>query len=381
MNEKTWTPERPDPTDVSVTCLLRGDQDRDQTAIHGPRVDIRAHVAYFKLSEEMPMATRKKRSRTLQGTPKRLATESGAQRHALPTRKVKGKATPDAKTAAAKKARARTAVSPRLAVAKNKAARAGTKPQPRRAKVGAFINPQAQLAKLSAEAGMTATPRATWRGAGVPTDQRGIEEPTMPEGFFNAYTGLPLTTQDYSDAAQTLGCELAAVKAVAQVETAGASFDMNDRPTILYERHVFSRNTVPRGKFDQTNPDLSASKPYPPGTFGTKDYQFVKLARAYQLDHDAALKAASWGKFQILGENHEACGFAAVADFARAMTISECEHLKAFVKFLLNSPGRLGAIRKKDWTALAVSYNGANYAQYQYDVKLAHAYAEYADVA
>lgn len=77
----------------------------------------------------------------------------------------------------------------------------------------------------------------------------------------------------------------------------------------------------------------------------------MKLPRAFQLELDqaAALKPPSWGKFQILGEYCKACGFATVADFVKAMTISEIEHLKAFVKFLPSSSKRLQAIRKKDW--------------------------------
>ena len=205
--------------------------------------------------------------------------------------------------------------------------------------------------------------------------------PSMPEGFFAAYTGAPLSEQDFADAAQTLGCEVAAVKAVAEVESAGAGFDANKRPTILYERHVFSRNTLPRGRFDQTDPDLSGSKPYPPGTYGDKNQQFVKLARAFQLDQDAALKAPSWGKFQILGENYKACGFTTAADYVKAMTISEGEHLKAFVRFLFSSPKRLQAIRDKDWPAFARQYNGPNYAQFKYDTKLASAYAKHAPSA
>ena len=52
-----------------------------------------------------------------------------------------------------------------------------------------------------------------------------------------------LTEKDYRDAAFQLGCEVAAIKAVAYTETAGAGFDSQDQPTILFERHIFSRLT------------------------------------------------------------------------------------------------------------------------------------------
>jgi hypothetical protein len=239
----------------------------------------------------------------------------------------------------------------------------------RRAARAVAFNPQLQLTKVAPDTPAT-------RGA-----SRGIESATLPAGFFSAFTGAAVTEQDFADAAQTLGCEVAAVKAVAQVETAGASFDASRRPTILYERHVFSRSTIPAGKFDQTSPDLSAVKGYPPGTYGTKDQQFVKLAQAFQLDPDAALKAASWGKFQILGENHKACGFATVAEFVKAMTISEGEHLKAFVRFMRADSRKLQAIREKNWAELAKLYNGRDYAKFKYDTKLAAAYAAHAQTA
>jgi hypothetical protein len=225
-----------------------------------------------------------------------------------------------------------------------------------------------QLSKVAADAPAT-------RGA-----SRGIESAALPAGFFSSFTGAALAEQDFADAAQILGCEVAAVKAVAQVETAGAGFDASRRPTILYERHVFSRSTTPAGKFDQAAPDLSAPKGYPPGTYGTKDQQFVRLAQAFQLDPDAALKAASWGKFQILGENHKACGFATVAEFAKAMTVSEGEHLKAFIRFMRADPRKLQAIRDKNWAALAKLYNGSDYAKFKYDTKLAAAYAAHAQL-
>jgi hypothetical protein len=228
------------------------------------------------------------------------------------------------------------------------------------------FNPQLQLSKLAAD------------GSAPTSAARGIEGATLPAGFFSAFTGAAVSEQDYAEAAQTLGCEVAAVKAVAQVESAGAGFDASRRPTILYERHVFSRSTVPTGKFDRTSPDLSAAGGYPPGGYGTKDQQFVKLAQAFQLDPDAALKAASWGRFQILGENHKACGFASVAEFVKAMTISESEHLKAFVRFMRADARKLQAIRAKDWAALAKLYNGRDYAKFKYDTKLAAAYAAHA---
>jgi hypothetical protein len=49
---------------------------------------------------------------------------------------------------------------------------------------------------------------------------------------------------------------------------------------------------------------------------------------------DAGLSAASYGAFQILGENHKACGYATPFDFVLAMCQTEGAQLAAFVNFL-----------------------------------------------
>lgn len=107
----------------------------------------------------------------------------------------------------------------------------------------------------------------------------------------------------------------------------------------------------------------------------------MKIARAYALDPVAALKAPSWGMFQILGENHKACGFANVKSYALAMFTSPAAHLRAFVAFVRASPRLHEALIARDWAAFARAYNGPQYAKYEYDKKMAAAYARHAVAA
>lgn len=244
-------------------------------------------------------------------------------------------------------------------------------PSPRSARRAGDFDPAAQLDKLDAEVQGPAGPRRRGSAGVVPVVAG------LPSDFFASYTGEPLAEPAFLEAASALGCEVAAVRAVAEVESRGAGFDTERRPTLLYERHVFSRNTVPRGKHDAAHPDLSSRQPYAPGTFGNTERQWVKLGQAYGLDPVAALKAPSWGLFQILGENHRACGYASVADYARAMTTSPVAHLRAFVAFVRSNPTLLKAIRERNWAAFARAYNGPNYTQYRYDQKMAAAYARH----
>jgi hypothetical protein len=173
-------------------------------------------------------------------------------------------------------------------------------------------------------------------------------------------------------AAAALECEVAAIRAVAKVESSRAAFDDRDRPTILYERHLFHRLTGGRfdGQSDLSNPEA--------GGYGTFASQYGKLERAYALDADAALKACSWGMFQILGQNHAASGFATVVDYVKAMCQSESAHLKAFVSFIKSNSSMRAALRERDWPGFARLYNGPQYHRNRYDERMAEAYSQFA---
>jgi hypothetical protein len=290
-----------------------------------------------------------------------LQQQSGDKAMATQTKK------PAAKKAAAKKSSAKKVAADKVAAKKVAAKKPMAKVTPvKAAPAKKTVAKKAPARKAAVSRGMPAAAGAASVAASMPPD------------FFSAYTGAPITDADYAQAAQALGCEAAAIKAVAEVETRGAAFDASNRPTILYERHIFAKSTVPPGKFNAAYPDLSANTGYGPGGYGTMGQQYGKLARAFQLDPDAALKAPSWGKFQILGVNFRECGYATVAEFVKAMTTSEREHLLAFVKFVASSPARLQALRNKDWAGFALRYNGPEYAKFSYDKKMAAAYAKFA---
>lgn len=178
-----------------------------------------------------------------------------------------------------------------------------------------------------------------------------------------------LTDEDYKTAAETLKVEVAAIKAVASVETKGASFDDDGRPRILYERHYFHRLTA--GKYDKKNPDISNATS---GGYGKFSAQYGKLERAYKLDAEAALKSASWGRFQIMGSNYAAAGYTSVRQFVMAQARAESEHLKAFTNFVNSSKSMKEALQKKDWAKFAKAYNGPKYKDNDYDTKMEAAY-------
>lgn len=226
---------------------------------------------------------------------------------------------------------------------------------------------------------------------GLPTrkttnDQAGLD-------FLQGYTGEKITEEDYRRAAARIGCEVAVIKAVAEVESKKAAFDSKNRPTILYERHVFARSTDPKGKYDKANPDISwFKKPYREANKENLNLvkqgkleqhevygnSYPRLAKAYSLDKNAALKACSWGKFQILGENFIAAGHKTVLSFVQAMCRSEKEHLECFVKFVNSNKHLKAAAINKNWEEFARRYNGKKYKKFKYDKKMKEAYKKYA---
>jgi peptidoglycan hydrolase-like protein with peptidoglycan-binding domain len=180
----------------------------------------------------------------------------------------------------------------------------------------------------------------------------------------------PLRPADFATAAASLDCDVAAIQAVAKVESARAAFDDLGRPTILYERHLFRRFT--KGKFDN-RPDLSNPEA---GGYGKFSEQYGKLQRAYKLDEEAALKACSWGMFQILGSNHRAAGFETVSPYVKAMCQTELDQLNAFVSFIRNNAGMHAGLRQHDWETFARLYNGPAFHKNRYDERMADAHRQ-----
>jgi N-acetylmuramidase len=180
-----------------------------------------------------------------------------------------------------------------------------------------------------------------------------------------------LTAVDYARAAANVKCEAAVVQAVAETETRRAAWVDDGRPTILFERHYFSR--LSRHQFDRSHPDISNPTP---GGYGLSSGQWSRLRRAAMLDETAALQAASWGAFQIMGENYNECGFASVDAFVDAMVAGEQQQLDAFIAYVKHDLRRVKAMQQRDWATFAQLYNGPDYADNDYDSKMAEAYAK-----
>jgi hypothetical protein len=189
-----------------------------------------------------------------------------------------------------------------------------------------------------------------------------------------------LTETDFEQAAGLLKCDVAAVKAVAEVESSGNGFLTDGRVKILFEGHKFYKFT--NGKYAQSHPTICYKKWtkafYAKGPTADirGDGELKRLDEAMALDRPAALMSASYGKFQIMGFNFPVCGFGKVEDFYTSMQVSEGEQLKAFCNYVVGNAID-DELRMHHWAEFAMRYNGAEYKKNEYDTKLAKAYAKY----
>lgn len=180
-----------------------------------------------------------------------------------------------------------------------------------------------------------------------------------------------LVESDYAEAATSLGCDVAAIKAVCEVEAPQGGFHADGAtPRILFEAHHFHRLTG--GRFTASHPNISSAK-WNRALYVGGAGEHKRLQEAVALDRDAALQSASWGKFQIMGFNYELAGYPTVQEFVNAVYAGEREQLQGFVTFLGNT-GLTAALREHRWMDFARGYNGAGYAANQYDTKLAAAW-------
>ncbi|WP_115716988.1 N-acetylmuramidase domain-containing protein [Gallaecimonas mangrovi] len=180
----------------------------------------------------------------------------------------------------------------------------------------------------------------------------------------------PLQETDYQQAAADLGIALAALKAVADVESQGNAFLHSGRPVILFEAHIFSRLT--NHVFDATQPALSSAT-WNRALYLGGEQEYDRLTAAMALNRAAALQSASWGQFQIMGFHYSAAGFSDIDEMVTAQFTSAKEQLAAFVSFIKSQ--QLGQyLQTKQWDDFARRYNGESYQQNHYAERLQAAY-------
>ncbi|WP_459614354.1 N-acetylmuramidase domain-containing protein [Bordetella sp. 2513F-2] len=219
--------------------------------------------------------------------------------------------------------------------------------------------------------------RALQRVSGLVVDGR--YGPKSKAALQRLDTRRLLRERDLQDAAERLGVPLASIKAVNEVESAGSGFLEDGRPKILFERHVFynrlGEHGLDPGPYAERYPSLVNPKR---GGYAGGTAEYTRLASAEAICRPAALEAASWGSFQIMGYHWRNLGYEGIEVFVQAQGMGETQQLDAFVRFLLADRALLRALRARRWAEFARRYNGPAYAANLYDVKLARAFDRFA---
>ena len=180
---------------------------------------------------------------------------------------------------------------------------------------------------------------------------------------------VPLTDEGFAAASRICSASPEEMWAIVKVETAGCGFLPDRRPTILFERHVFFRKTY--GDFFPLYSDICNPTPGGYGPGGV--YQYSRLDRASELDHIAALKSASWGLGQVMGDNYNHVGYVDVRDMVDAFCDGEDAQLAAIAAYICNC-NLVKPLKAHNWAQFAEGYNGPGYARNMYDKKLDAAY-------
>ncbi|MDN5622052.1 MAG: N-acetylmuramidase family protein [Acinetobacter sp.] len=189
-----------------------------------------------------------------------------------------------------------------------------------------------------------------------------------------------LKDSDYTAAAARLKVSELAIRVFGAVEGRGVGFLKNGKPKILFERHrMYAYLRLKKGaafanKMAVERPNIVNKKS---GGYQGNEAEYVRLELAKQIDVECALMSASWGQFQIMGENWKDLGYASAQDFVDQQFASESSQLEAFIRFIEWKTGiiddkkvaLIDALRAENWDAVFTLYNGPNYKKLGYQAK------------
>jgi hypothetical protein len=217
-----------------------------------------------------------------------------------------------------------------------------------------------------ADAGQSPAPAAE-----APTEKPPIDAvPPKPQALDRSFIETlrcsepkPLKRADYETCAAKLGLpEWEVIGAVARTEALRGAYGPDGLPTVLFERHKFSKFTD--GRYDREHADISSRNAGGYGD-GTHANAWTRFLKAYDLDPDAALRATSWGQFQMMGFNFHMTPHKDAQTLVAFLAASEANQLEVFMDYVrFNS--LTDALRERNWRKFARAYNGDDYERNNY---------------
>lgn len=170
----------------------------------------------------------------------------------------------------------------------------------------------------------------------------------------------------YAAAAKAIGCDLAAIRAVFDVEASGRFLDEGGGPVRRFEPHHFPREHWGRLNFNPTG-----QAPWRASLALSTPRRRAMYDAAYAIDAEAAAKASSWGAPQIMGFNHAAAGYRNATSMRLAFA-DPVKQIEAFANLIIEW-GIDGDVRAHNWLGVAARYNGPGQAA-EYARRLESAY-------
>lgn len=178
-----------------------------------------------------------------------------------------------------------------------------------------------------------------------------------------------LRDKDVVNAAKKYMIPYAVLAAISEKESRGFGFTDDNKPKVLFERHWMRKNLIAAGLdvcatiTQLQREDLCNSKT---GGYlgGKREYQ--RLQTAMRINREAAMKSASYGRFQIMGFHYKTLGYKTVEEYYSDVHTSEAKHLDHFCKFVTSNTKLHKAMQDEDVETIAFLYNGPNHAKNNY---------------
>ena len=185
------------------------------------------------------------------------------------------------------------------------------------------------------------------------------------------YDGL--TDEDFRIVAKELDVEVAAIKAVVEIEAGSQmkGFFAPGVPVINFDPSMYARF---RSKAPSKAGDKGAK--VPAGLKGYALKEWTQLTNARRVNVQGADMGTFWGMFKIGGFNYRQCGCKSIEEFVDRMSYSDYEQLELFAAFI-TSGGMLADLRARNWAAFSRKYNGPSYARRGYHTRMANAYRKH----
>ena len=182
-----------------------------------------------------------------------------------------------------------------------------------------------------------------------------------------------LTEKDYIEVAKRLDVEVAAIKAVVEIETGRThkGFWEKGKPLVNFDYSVLKK-FAPKRKVKLSECDSKLSK-----IKGSKQqHEQARVDAICSINEALGYESAFWGMFQIGGFNWKLCKTKDIHEFMDLMSRSERDQLELFANFI-ESTKLVKYLKAKNWAGFASRYNGPSYESRGYHTRMAKAYEKY----